>query len=119
MSSKLVIRDLSLMALVGVHPHERTTRQPILINIEYWIDHYPNEDTLAETVCYETIVRDVEAIVKTSSPLLVEMLAADISRAVLADPRVSRTLVRVEKTSAISNARSVGIEIEASQDDNG
>ena len=108
------VRDLEIMALLGVYEHEKRQAQRILVNIDLSVreDRANLTDDIADVVSYETIVRRVEAIVAQGHVHLVETLAERIAEACLADERVSAARVRVEKPDIIPNARSVGVEIE-------
>lgn len=108
------VRDLELEAVLGVHEHEKTAPQRVIINLDLAVEEGPGplEDDLRHVVCYETLTRNVEAIVARGHVHLVETLAEMIADACLEDPRVRAARVRIEKPDAIPRARSVGIEIE-------
>ncbi len=52
------VRDLELGAKIGVHTFERTTTQPVRINVDLAVDEaaYRTTVELAVVVCYEDIV---------------------------------------------------------------
>lgn len=108
------VRDLEIMALLGVYEHEKRKAQRIVVNIDLSVreDQANPADDIAYVVSYEAVVRRVEAIVAQGHVHLVETLAERIAEACLADERVSTARVRVEKPDIIPNARSVGVEIE-------
>ena len=66
---------------------------------------------IKDAVNYRTITKQTIRLVERSSFLLVERLAHEIASICLADPRVERARVRVEKPGALRFARSVGVEI--------
>ena len=105
------VRDLEIMALLGVYEHEKRNAQRILVNIDLAVreDQANLADDIANVVSYETVVRRVEAIVAQGHVHLVETLAERIAEACLVDERVSAARVRVEKPDIIPNARSVGV----------
>ena len=67
---------------------------------------------LADTVNYETIGESARAIAAAGHIQLVEDFAERLARACLADPRVMRARVRVEKPQALApHAAAAGVEI--------
>jgi dihydroneopterin aldolase len=108
------VRDLEIMALLGVYEHEKSKPQRIVLNIDLSVreDLVNLADDIENVVSYEAVVRRVEAIVAQGHVHLVETLAERIAEACLADERVSAARVRVEKPDIIPNARSVGVEIQ-------
>jgi len=110
------ITDLSLDALIGVYEHEKINPQKIVINIDLTVSEDKNsiDDKLMGVVCYETIVNKIKAIIAAGHVNLVETLAEQFANACLEDSRVIAARIRLEKPQAISEAASVGIEIERS-----
>ncbi len=108
------VRDLEIMALLGVYEHEKRKPQRIVLNIDLSVreDLVNLADDIENVVSYEAVVRRIEAIVAQGHVHLVETLAERIAEACLVDERVSAARVRVEKPDIIPNARSVGVEIE-------
>ncbi len=113
-SRRVFVRDLVLPCLIGVHRHEQDGRQRVRINLDLEVieSDGPIQDRLANVMCYETLVADVRALVGTGHVNLVETLAERIAERCLADHRVVRARVRVEKLEAIAEAASAGVEIE-------
>ncbi|MCG8441271.1 MAG: dihydroneopterin aldolase [Caulobacterales bacterium] len=108
------IRQLEVMASIGVHPHEQGRTQRVLVDVELDLaaSAPPREDRIAETVDYESIARAVEALARRGHVQLVETLADAIAAWCLEDdPRVRRARVRVEKPEALRNAAAAGCEI--------
>lgn len=106
------VRDLMLEALIGVYKHEKRRHQPIRVNIDLTVTEDLHGDRLDNVVCYEDVVKRVKAIVDDGHIHLVETLAERIATVCLGDTRVKVARVRVEKLEAISEAASVGVEIE-------
>ncbi|MCP4329758.1 MAG: dihydroneopterin aldolase [Alphaproteobacteria bacterium] len=108
------VRDLVLPADIGVHHHEHGRQQQVRINLDLSV-HEGNasaDDDLANVVCYERIADRVRLIVAEGHVRLVETLAERIADMCLADHRVAIARVRIEKLEALSDAESVGVEIE-------
>ena len=114
MSDQILIRDLHLRTIIGINDEERRNRQDVLINITLFADLRAagRSDDIDDAVNYRTITKQVIRLVEESSFFLVEKLAHEITSICLADPRVERAQVRVEKPGALRFARSVGVEIE-------
>jgi 7,8-dihydroneopterin aldolase/epimerase/oxygenase len=108
------VRDLEIIALLGIHEHEKAKPQRIIVNIDLSVREgvAEIEDDIRNVVSYEIVVRRVERIVAQGHVHLVETLAERIASACLADERVTGVRVRIEKPDIIPNARSVGVEIE-------
>ena len=108
------VRDLDLMALIGIYDHEKTAPQRIIVNIDLSVKEGqgPKDDDISHVVSYEIVVKKVEAIIAEGHINLVETLCERIATSCLTDKRVMAARVRVEKPDIIKNARSVGVEIE-------
>jgi FolB domain-containing protein len=110
----IFIRDLLVRGIVGVNPEERRERQDVLLNAELWVDTRAagESDDLELSVNYRAVAKRLIEHVESSAPLLVERLAADLARIVLAEFPVARVRMRVEKPGALRFARSVGVEVD-------
>ncbi len=111
---RVFVRDLTLMASIGIYDSEREQRQRVVINLDLWVQETPGEppSSYADVVCYEQLVNRTRILLEGGHIDLVETLAEKLAQLCLADPRVQRTRVRVEKPDAISAAAGVGVEIE-------
>jgi dihydroneopterin aldolase len=111
------VRELVVEATVGVHDHEKLGPQPLVISVDLTVREEPGDhrDQLGRVVCYESIVRLIQGICRNGHLNLIETLAEHIAEGCLEDPRVRAARVRVEKPEALSECRSVGIEIERLQ----
>ncbi len=108
------VRNLVLMANVGIHSFEKTGTQRIRLNVDLAVreTEQPPADEINQVVCYEEITDGIKGIVGRGHVNLVETLAEDIAAMCLEDPRVRSARVRVEKLDIFENAESVGVEIE-------
>ena len=120
------IRDLLLMASIGVHPHELAAPQRVRINIDLSVEddgarplsrRPVGRDVLSRVVDYEALADQVRAIVMAGHVRLVETLAERIAEACLTDRRVHLARIRVEKLDVFADATSAGVEIERRQTD--
>jgi 7,8-dihydroneopterin aldolase/epimerase/oxygenase len=115
------VRGLELRALLGVHPHEKAAPQRVVVGVELAVrdEAAPSgvgADDLRRTVDYSALVRAARTIVAEGHTLLVETLAERLAVAALADPRVVRARVSVEKPDAFVEAASVGVSVERTRD---
>lgn len=120
------LRDMVLMASIGVHGFEHEAPQRIRINLDLGVvdGAAPRatrlaspaasdaEDRLSQVVDYEKIADAVRAIVGSGHVRLLETLAERLALACLADARVQLVRVRVEKLDIFADMASVGVEIE-------
>lgn len=114
MSDKILIKDLLIRGIIGIHDWEREKKQDILINIEMEADCQPAgvSDDFEDAVDYRAVAKSVIALVESSEFFLVERMAEEIAQICLGNPRVELARVRVEKPGAVRFSRSVGIQVE-------
>ena len=111
--TKVFVRGLKVEAWIGVYDHEHGRQQPLVIDVELDIAASHCE-TLGDTVNYETILRDAQAIAAAGHIDLVETFAERLAQASFADSRVTRARVRVEKPLALApHAAAAGVEVTA------
>ncbi len=110
---KVFINDLMVDMLIGVYSHEKSTPQPVRLNIEMTVTDplAPLADNYKNVVCYETISNHITNMAKSEHVNLVETLAEKVAAICLANERVSLVKIKVEKLNAIKNTTSVGVEI--------
>jgi dihydroneopterin aldolase len=107
------IRDLEVLAHIGIHGHEQGKLQPVRINVDLAVeDAAVLADKLDLVVDYEAIANKIRALVAAGHINLAETLAERIAAACFEDLRVKTTRVRVEKLHALPGAESAGVEIE-------
>ena len=110
---RMFIHDLTLDCWIGIHHHERDAKQRVRIKIDLTVrDLVPVEDSIANVIDYDHLIDGIEAIVESGHINLVETLADLIGDFCMADQRVTRARIRVEKLDALAQAASAGIEIE-------
>ena len=113
------VRDMVLLASVGIYPQEHQDRQRVRINVDLAVTddtalagRMVGADELTRVVNYERIVASVRAIVGSGHIRLVETMAERIAEACLADARVRIARIRVEKLDIFADAASAGVEVE-------
>ena len=111
---KILIKDLVLKMLVGIHNFEKKKKQRVRFNLIINIDQnlIPNDKDLKSIVNYEQIIKIITKITSRKHYLLLETLAEKIFFKLFENPRIKKILLRIEKLDIIKNASSVGIELE-------
>jgi len=113
MMDKIYIRDMVLSCVIGTKPEEREQKQEVALNITLECDLAPagRSDRLEDTVNYNTLKKKIVALVEGSEFSLIEKLAERIADLCLQNERVTAATVTVDKPSALTEARSVAVEI--------
>lgn len=107
------MRDLRVMARIGVYPDEHLAPQPILISIDGWvIDDTVQHDRIDDVYSYEAFRNVALDVVQSGHIQLVETMAQRIADALMQDQRLQKLTVRIEKTAIFHDAAAVGVEIE-------
>jgi dihydroneopterin aldolase len=107
------IRNLELLAHIGVYRHEEDKMQPVRINLDLGVEDVPDtKDRLENVVDYAILEARIRAIVAEGHVRLAETLAERIAAACFEDMRVKSARIRVEKLHALPGAESAGVEIE-------
>jgi dihydroneopterin aldolase len=111
------LRRMDLMARLGIHPHEKAAPQRIVLSVELVVrdDSAPaaiGPDDFRRVVDYARLVETARATVAEGHVLLVETLAEKVAMAALADDRVQRARVTVEKPDAFPDVETVGVVVE-------
>ncbi|MDH5557601.1 MAG: dihydroneopterin aldolase [Alphaproteobacteria bacterium] len=111
------VRDLVLPMSIGIYEQEKLAPQRVCINVELKVreGEGPIGDDIANVLSYEHIVNGIKAIIADGHINLVETLADRIADLCLADPRVARARIAVDKLDIVPEAASVGVEIERSR----
>ena len=114
---KILIKDLVLKILVGIHNFEKKKKQRVKFNLIINIDQdlVPNEKDLKSIVNYEKIIKVITKMTAKRHYLLLETLAEKIFSELFKNFRIKKIILRIEKLDIIKNAASVGIEIEKSK----
>ena len=111
---KILIKDLVLKMLVGIHNFEKRKKQRVRFNLVINIDQnlIPNDKDLKSIVNYEQVIKIIMRIASTKHYPLLETLAEKIFFKLFENPRIKKILLRIEKLDVIKNTTSVGIELE-------
>ena len=110
----IVIRDLRLEVLIGIHRREQHVPQTVSIDLDIGL---PGEavfesDRVADTIDYEQVALRIKALAASGHFRLVETLAERIARLLIDDFGARWTRVSVAKIGILPNAKFVGVSIE-------
>ena len=110
-SSTVFVTGLKVQAQIGVYKHEIGRVQPLIVDVELDVPT-GSSDRLAETLNYESILEAAQLLAAEGHIDLVETFAHRLADRCLADPRVTRARVRIEKPLALApHAVGAGVEI--------
>jgi 7,8-dihydroneopterin aldolase/epimerase/oxygenase len=111
---RVFVRDLEIMASVGVYEVEMRYEQRIIVSVELSVrDDYDGvSERLADVLDYSAIVRDLELLVQSRHFKLIETMAEAMATSCLSDARVISVRVSVIKPDIMPSCKAVGIEIE-------
>jgi 7,8-dihydroneopterin aldolase/epimerase/oxygenase len=111
---RVFVRDLEVVASVGLLEREKRYDQRILVSTELFVrDEYDGaSDRLGDVLDYSKVIDGMTHIIQREHVNLIETLAERIAEFCLTDARVEMVRVRIEKPEIIENCRSVGVEIE-------
>ncbi|MDP2698838.1 dihydroneopterin aldolase [Thalassospira sp.] len=111
---RVFVRDMVIATSIGVYDFEKQAPQRVRVNLDLSVieGEGPRNDDLASVLCYEELVKGVRAICDDGHVNLVETLSERIADMCLADRRVRKVCVRVEKLDVFDDVGSVGVEIE-------
>ena len=113
----IVIRDLRVEALIGIHRRERHVMQTLSIDLEIGL---PSEavfssDKVADTIDYEQVALRVRDLAASGHYRLVETFADRIASLLIGDLGAPWAKVSVAKMGILANAKFVGVTIERGQ----
>jgi dihydroneopterin aldolase len=98
-TDRIELRGLVISGICGALPEERQRAQPLEVDLDVVADLSAagDSDDLTDTLDYGSIAEQVEGIITSGAPTLLERLARTIADAVLADPRAVSVTVAVRK----------------------
>ena len=111
---KVLIKDLELKMLIGIHKFEKKKKQRVRFNLVINIGQnlFPNDNDLKSIVNYEQVIKTIKRIIAKKHYPLLETLAEKIFSKLFENLKIKKILLRIEKLDVIKNTTSVGVEIE-------
>lgn len=110
----ILIRDLRVEALIGIHKRERHVRQTLSVDLDIGLPGNAvfSSDRVADTIDYEQVALRIRALATSGHFRLVETFADRIARVLLEDFGAPWAKVSVAKMGILANARYVGVTVE-------
>jgi dihydroneopterin aldolase len=110
---KVIIKDLTLKILVGIHNFEKKNKQRVKFNIEILTDPYvsPNRRDLNSILNYEEVVIKIKKLTDSTHHELLEDLAENIFNILFKNKLVKKISLKLEKLDILKKTKSVGIEV--------
>ena len=110
----ILLRDLRVEALIGIHKRERYVAQTVSIDLDIGLPGTAvfKSDKVADTIDYEKVALGIKALAASGHFRLVETLAERIARLLLDEFGAPWVKVSVAKIGILGNAKFVGVTIE-------
>jgi 7,8-dihydroneopterin aldolase/epimerase/oxygenase len=115
----IVIRDLRVEALIGIHRRERHVLQTLSIDLEIGLASQAvfASDKVADTIDYEQVALRIRDLAAAGQYRLVETFADRIAQLLIGDFGAPWAKVSVGKLGILANAKFVGVTIERGRRD--
>jgi dihydroneopterin aldolase len=110
----IVIRDLRVETLIGIHRRERHVLQTVSIDLEIGVPGAAvfSSDRVADTIDYEQVALRIKALASSQHFRLVETFADRIAALLMEDFGAPWIRVSAAKVGILPNAKFVGVTIE-------
>jgi len=110
----ILIRDLRVEALIGIHKRERHVKQTLSVDLDIGL---PGEavfasDKVADTIDYEQVALKIRSLAGSGHFRLVETFADRVAALLIKDFGAPWVKVSAAKLGILANARLVGVSIE-------
>jgi dihydroneopterin aldolase/2-amino-4-hydroxy-6-hydroxymethyldihydropteridine diphosphokinase/dihydropteroate synthase len=108
---QIIIQELQVRSIIGVDAWERTKKQPLLISLQLFTDFSTcgKNDQLEDSVSYSFVQKKITELAETVSFKSIEGLANAICQQCLAEEKIEKCIVRLEKPKALLHAQCAGI----------
>jgi dihydroneopterin aldolase len=110
---KIFIRDLEIYTIIGVLPHERIEKQPLVINLEIAtnITIAATTEKLSDTIDYIAVVQRISEFMSNSQFQLLETLAEKTAQLILNEFKIVWLRLEIIKPRVLAPAK-IGLIIE-------
>ena len=110
----ILIRDLRVEALIGIHKRERHILQTVSLDLEIGLPGAQvfESDRVSDTIDYEQVALKIRSLAASGHFRLVETFAERIARLLIGDFGAPWVKVSAAKLGVLANARFVGVSIE-------
>ena len=110
----ILIRDLRVDVLIGIHRRERHVAQVVSIDLDIGLPGTTvfATDKVADTIDYEQVALGIKALAGTGHFRLVETFADRIAKLLIEEFKAPWVKVSAAKIGILPNAKFVGVSIE-------
>ena len=110
----ILIRDLRVEALIGIHRRERYVTQTVQVDLEIGVPGTAvfESDKVADTIDYEQVALRIRALASSGHFRLVETFADRIAALLIDELGAPWCKVSAAKLGILANAKFVGVTIE-------
>ena len=110
----IILRDLRVEALIGIHKRERHVQQTLSIDLDIGLpgDAVFASDKVADTIDYEQVTLRIGALAASGHFRLVETFADRVAAILMKDFGAPWVRVSASKLGVLANVKMVGITIE-------
>lgn len=109
------LQALRIECIVGIHPHERATRQALLLDIEMDYDFAAasGSEAIEDAIDYAGVARDVTELAVRREFQLIETMAEEVAALVLArSSEALRVRIEIRKPAAVPAAVCAFVRVE-------
>ena len=113
MQQKVFIKDMEVMASIGVLEEEKKAKQRIIVNVEATVTPNQNwrDDNINDVISYADIVQTIEKVASQDHTELVETICERVIEKCMKSDDILEMTVRVDKPDIFGHIGSVGAEI--------
>jgi dihydroneopterin aldolase len=110
----ILVRDLRVEALIGIHKRERHVRQTLSIDLDIGLPGTAvfSSDKVADTIDYEQVALRIGDLAASGHFRLVETFADRVATILMNDFGAPWAKISVAKIGILANAKFVGVTIE-------
>lgn len=110
----ILIQDLTIKAVVGVHAWERRIEQTLIFDLALGTDirRAAASDAVADTLDYTAVCREVSDLARSLKAELIETLAERVAEHLLQHFSLPWVRLALAKPGAVAEARRVAVQIE-------
>lgn len=119
MRDHILIEQLELETIIGVHAWERQTPRRIVIDLDLALDfsEAAASDHLRDAVNYKEVCDSVAAVVKEQRYQLLEALVEAIARRLFQSYPILTLGLKLSKPGAVPDTRNIAVRIERRRED--
>lgn len=112
------IENIQVETIIGVYKFEKTTSQPIIIDLEMTTDFSLAffSDELKDTLDYDAISQLVRAFCEESQYALLEALAGGIMNLLFKNKSISKISIHIRKPLALTNGALASVRCERTRE---